>query len=34
MEIHGDECVYIFPDLLKAVSGTFRRLYSEVHISL
>ena len=25
MEMHGDECVYIFPDLLKAVSGTFRR---------
>ena len=25
MEIYGDECVYIFPDLLKAVSGTFRR---------
>ena len=25
MEIHGDECVYIFPDLVKAVSGTYRR---------
>ena len=25
MEIHGDECVYIFPDLHKAISGTYRR---------
>ena len=25
IEIHGDECVYVFPDLLKAVAGTFRK---------